>query len=40
MAVGLDGWKSSTPVVLGLTVLLIPVMAALCVLGTELSARV
>ncbi|SDM93761.1 Amino acid transporter [Geodermatophilus siccatus] len=40
LAVGLDGWESSTPVVLGLTVLLVLVMAALCVLGTELSARV
>ena len=40
LAVGLDGWESSTPVVLGLTVVLVVVMAALCVLGTELSARV
>jgi amino acid transporter len=40
LAVGLDGWESSTPVVAGSTVLLVLVMAALCVLGTELSARV
>src|SRR3712207_4577568 len=40
LAVGLDGWESSVPVVLGLTVLLVLIMAALCVLGTELSARV
>src|SRR3712207_3423844 len=40
LAVGLDVCESSTPVVLGLTVLLVLAMAALCVLGTELSARV
>ena len=40
LAAGLDGWESSTPVVLGLSVLLVLAMAALCVLGTELSVRV
>jgi amino acid transporter len=40
LAAGLDGWESSTPVVVALSVLLVLVMAALCVLGTELSARV
>ena len=39
LAVGLDGWESSTPVVMGLTVLLVVGMAAVCVRGTELSAR-
>jgi amino acid transporter len=40
LAVGLDGWADSTPVVLVLAVLLILLMTALCVLGTEMSARV
>ncbi|MDT0274581.1 APC family permease [Blastococcus goldschmidtiae] len=39
LAVGLDGWTESTPVVLALSVLLVVVMAAICVRGTELSAR-
>ncbi|RBY92812.1 APC family permease [Blastococcus sp. TF02A-30] len=39
LAVGLDGWAASTPAVMGLSVLLIVVMAAICVRGTELSAR-
>ncbi len=39
LAVGLDGWAGSTPAVMGLSVLLVVVMAAICVRGTELSAR-
>jgi amino acid transporter len=39
LAVGLDGWTESTPVVMALSVLLVVVMAAICVRGTELSAR-
>jgi amino acid transporter len=39
LAVGLDGWTESTPAVMGLSVLLVVVMAAICVRGTELSAR-
>jgi amino acid transporter len=39
LAVGLDGWTESTPVVMGLSVLLVVVMAAVCVRGTELSSR-
>ncbi|SDF66491.1 Amino acid transporter [Blastococcus fimeti] len=39
LAIGLDGWTESTPVVMGLSVLLVVVMAAICVRGTELSAR-
>lgn len=39
LAVGLDGWTGSTPVVMGLSVLLVLLMAAICVRGTELSAR-
>jgi amino acid transporter len=39
LAVGLDGWSDSTPVVRGLAVLLILAMATICVLGIELSAR-
>ena len=39
LAAGLDDLASSTPVVTGLSVLLIVVMAAVCVRGTELSAR-
>ncbi|SDF73987.1 Amino acid transporter [Blastococcus aurantiacus] len=39
LAAGLDGWAGSTPVVMGLSVLLVVVMAAICVRGTELSAR-
>jgi amino acid transporter len=40
LAAGLDGWAGSRPVVVVLSVLLILLMTALCVLGTELSARV
>ncbi|TFV76636.1 APC family permease [Blastococcus sp. CT_GayMR19] len=39
LAVGLDGWDESPVVVPALTVALILTMAAVCVLGTELSAR-
>lgn len=39
LAVGLDGWTESTLVVRGLAVLLVVLMAAICVRGTELSAR-
>ncbi|MGY1754129.1 APC family permease [Blastococcus sp. SYSU D01042] len=39
LAVGLDGWTESTLVVRGLSVLLVVLMAAICVRGTELSAR-
>jgi amino acid transporter len=39
LAVGLDGWTGSTPVVTGLTVALILLMAWICVRGTEVSAR-
>ncbi|SOC51864.1 Amino acid transporter [Blastococcus aggregatus] len=39
LAVGLDGLTESTPAVMGLSVLLVVVMAAICVRGTELSAR-
>ncbi|MGY2128023.1 APC family permease [Blastococcus sp. SYSU DS0617] len=39
LAVGLDGWAESTPTVMALSVLLVVVMAAICVRGTELSAR-
>jgi amino acid transporter len=39
LALGLDGWTESTPVVTGLSVALILLMAAVCVRGTELSAR-
>ena len=39
LAVGLDGWAESTPVVMGLTVALILLMAWICVRGTEVSAR-
>ncbi|MBN1094288.1 APC family permease [Blastococcus sp. TML/M2B] len=39
LAVGLDGWAESTPVVMALSALLVVVMAAICVRGTELSAR-
>ncbi|MGY1805682.1 APC family permease [Blastococcus sp. SYSU D00922] len=39
LAVGLDGWTESTPVVMGLTVALILLMAWICVRGTEVSAR-
>ncbi|MCV2487856.1 APC family permease [Geodermatophilus sp. YIM 151500] len=37
--VGLDDWTGSKPVVLVLSVLLVLLMTMLCVLGTELSAR-
>jgi amino acid transporter len=40
LALGLDDWAASDLVVPGLAVLLIVVMAGLCVLGTEVSARV
>jgi amino acid transporter len=40
LAAGLSGWEESPVVVPALTVALILVMAAICVLGTELSARV
>jgi amino acid transporter len=39
LAVGLDGWADSTVVVRGLAVALVLVMAGICVLGIELSAR-
>ncbi|HEX2072375.1 MAG TPA: APC family permease, partial [Geodermatophilus sp.] len=39
LALGLDGWAETPPVVMGLSVLLILLMAGICVLGTELSAR-
>ena len=39
LALGLDGWAESTPVVMGLSVGVIVVMAAICVRGTELSSR-
>lgn len=39
LAVGLDEWSASTPVVMALSVLLVILMAAICVRGTELSAR-
>jgi amino acid transporter len=39
LAVGLDVWTTSTPVVTGLTVALIVAMAWMCVRGTEVSAR-
>jgi amino acid transporter len=39
LAVGLDGWAESPVVVPALTVALILLMAAICVRGTELSAR-
>ncbi len=39
LAAGLDGWTESTPVVMGLSVLLVVLMAAICVRGTELSSR-
>jgi amino acid transporter len=39
LAAGLDGWTESTPVVTGLTVALILLMAWICVRGTEVSAR-
>ena len=39
LAVGLDGWTDLRPVVMGLTVALILVMAWICVRGTEVSAR-
>jgi amino acid transporter len=39
LAVGLPGWAESTPVVTLLAVVLIVVLAAVCVRGTELSAR-
>src|SRR3712207_2769259 len=38
LAVGLDGWESSTPVVLGLTVLLVLAMAALDRKSTRLNS--
>ncbi|MEU0137274.1 APC family permease [Streptomyces sp. NPDC006296] len=40
LAVGLDGWVGNTFVRQLLTVLLIVVMTGLCVIGTELSAKV
>jgi amino acid transporter len=40
LAVGLDGWADSTLAVRGLAVVLVLAMAAICVLGIELSARV
>ncbi|SFP96810.1 Amino acid transporter [Geodermatophilus dictyosporus] len=40
LALGLEAWEASTPFVVALSVLLVVLMAALCVLGTELSARV
>ena len=39
LALGLDGWAESTPVVMVLTVALILLMAWICVRGTEVSAR-
>jgi amino acid transporter len=39
LALGLDGWTDSTPVVMALTVGLILLMAWICVRGTEVSAR-
>jgi amino acid transporter len=39
LAVGLDGWSDSTAAVRALAVLLIVLMATICVLGIELSAR-
>jgi amino acid transporter len=39
LALGLDGWTDSTPLMTGLTVALILLMAWICVRGTELSAR-
>ncbi len=39
LAVGLDAWTDSTPVVMALSVLLVVLMAAICVWGTELSSR-
>jgi amino acid transporter len=39
LAVGLEGWTESTPAVMGLSALLVVVMAAVCVRGTELSSR-
>jgi amino acid transporter len=39
LALGLDGWTEIPGLVMALAVLLIVVMAAICVRGTELSAR-
>src|SRR3712207_8305371 len=39
LALGLDSWAGSTPVVTVLTAALILLMAWICVRGTELSAR-
>lgn len=39
LAVGLDSWADSTPVRMSLSVLLILVMTAICVVGTEASSR-
>ena len=39
LALGLDGWTESALLMTGLTVALILLMAAVCVRGTELSAR-
>jgi amino acid transporter len=39
LALGLDSWEASTPLVVALSVVLVVGMSALCVLGTELSAR-
>ena len=39
LAAGLDGWAESGPVVTASSALLVVVMAAICVRGTELSSR-
>jgi amino acid transporter len=39
LALGLDGWTDSPHLVMGLSVALIVLMAAICVRGTDLSAR-
>jgi amino acid transporter len=39
LALGLDGWAESTPLLMALTVGLILLMAWICVRGTEVSAR-
>ena len=39
LTVGLDSWTESTPLIVGLTVVVIVAMTALCVIGTDISAR-
>ena len=39
LTVGLDSWTENTPLIVGLTVVVIVAMTALCVIGTDISAR-